>query len=343
MSNEVKVGLLAIVAIAVSYWGYKFIMGKNVLLKSNTYKVYYPKVDRMQVGTQVYINGVPVGSVAEVQLLNDIDRTVEVILDLQPGMTIPKDTKAIIVATGFMGGKAIKLHYETPCSGDDCAEPGDTLEGEFRGLLDSMVGEEAVDDYVNILQNSLQKVIDTLNYALLSDESDSPIANTMRNLDATMANLNSSTARLDRLLQRSSGDIEATLGNVRSITGNLEANNKKIEAILANADSLSSQLVAADLAKTVQEINASITALKGTLERANGAIGGVSELVDGVNAGEGTLGMLLQDEALYQNLSQLSRQADSLITDFQTRPYRYVPLKSRNRVERYDRKDAQGN
>jgi phospholipid/cholesterol/gamma-HCH transport system substrate-binding protein len=341
MSNEVKVGLLAIVAIAVSYWGYKFIMGKNVLLKSNTYKVYYPKVDRMQVGTQVFINGVSVGSVAKVDLLNDVDRTVEVILDLNPGMTIPKDTRAVIVATGFMGGKAVKLMYDTPCSGEDCAEPGDTLEGEFRGLLDSMVGEEAVGDYAAILQKSLQKVIDTLNYALLSEESQSPIANTMRNLDATMANLNSSTAQLDQLMRRSSGNISASLKNVESITGNLEKNNARIAAIIANADSLSSQLVAADLEKTVSEINASIQELKGTLENANKAIAGVSGLVDGINSGEGTLGQLMKDEALYRNLSNLTREADSLVTDFQDRPYRYMPLKSRRRVERYDRQDAQ--
>jgi phospholipid/cholesterol/gamma-HCH transport system substrate-binding protein len=341
MSNEVKVGLLAIVAIAVSYWGYKFIMGKNVLLKSNTYKVYYPKVDRMQVGTQVFINGVPVGSVAKVGLLNDVDRTVEVVLDLEPGMTIPKDTRAVIVATGFMGGRAVKLMYDKPCSGDDCAEPGDTLEGEFRGLLDSMVGEEAVGDYAAILQKSLQKVIDTLNYALLSEESQSPIANTMRNLDATMANLNSSTAQLDQLMRRSSGNISSSLKNVESITGNLEKNNARIAAIIANADSLSSQLVAADLQKTVNEINASIQELKGTLENANQAIVGISGLVDGIKEGEGTLGQLMKDEALYRNLSNLTREADSLVTDFQDRPYRYMPLKSRRRVERYDRQDAQ--
>lgn len=341
MSNEVKVGLLAIVAIAVSYWGYKFIMGKNVLLKSNTYKVYYPKVDRMQVGTQVFINGVPVGSVAKVDLLNDVDRTVEVVLDLIPDMAIPKDTRAVIVATGFMGGKAIKLLYDKPCSGDDCAKPGDTLEGEFRGLLDSMVGEEAVGDYAAILQKSLQKVIDTLNYALLSEESQSPIANTMRNLDATMANLNSSTAQLDQLMRRSSGNIASSLKNVESITGNLEKNNAKIAAIIANADSLSSQLVAADLEKTVNEINASIQELKGTLENANQAIAGISGLVDGIKEGEGTLGQLMKDEDLYRNLSNLTREADSLVTDFQDRPYRYMPLKSRRRVERYDRQDAQ--
>lgn len=341
MSNEVKVGLLAIVAIAVSYWGYKFIMGKNVLLKSNTYKVYYPKVDRMQVGTQVFINGVSVGSVAEVELLNDVDRTVEVILDLNPGLTIPRDTRAIIVSTGFMGGKAVKLMYDKPCSGEDCADPGDTLEGEFRGLLDSMVGEEAVGDYASILQKSLQKVIDTLNYALLSEDSNSPIANTMRNLDATMANLNSSTAQLDQLMRRSSGNISSSLESVESITGNLEKNNAKISDILANADSLSSQLVAADLEKTVREINASIQQLKGTLDKADQAIAGVSGVVKGINAGEGTLGQLVKDEALYRNLSDLTREADSLITDFQDRPYRYMPLKSRRRVERFDRQDAQ--
>jgi phospholipid/cholesterol/gamma-HCH transport system substrate-binding protein len=341
MSNEVKVGLLAIVAIAVSYWGYKFIMGKNVLLKSNTYKVYYPKVDRMQVGTQVFINGVSVGSVAKVDLLNDVDRTVEVVLDLIPDMTIPKDARAVIVSTGFMGGKAIKLMYDKPCSGDDCAEPGDTIEGEFKGLLDSMVGEEAVGDYASILQKSLQKVIDTLNYALLSEESGSPIANTMRNLDATMANLNSSTSQLDRLLRGSSGNIASSLESVESITGNLEKNNAKISAILANADSLSSQLVATDLEKTVREINASIQQLKGTLENADKAIAGVSGVVEGINAGEGTLGQLVKDEALYRNISNLTREADSLITDFQDRPYRYMPLKSRRRVERFDRQDAQ--
>ncbi|MEQ8703740.1 MAG: MlaD family protein [Phaeodactylibacter sp.] len=341
MSNEVKVGLLAIAAIAVSYWGYKFIMGKNVLLKSNTYKVYYPKVDRMQVGTQVFINGVPVGSVAKVALLNDVDRTVEVVLDLIPEMTIPKDTRAVIESTGFMGGKAIKLMYDKPCSGDDCAEPGDTLEGEFKGLLDSMVGEEAVGDYATVLQKSLQRIVDTLNYALLSENSQSPIAKTIRNLDATMANLNSSTAQLDQMLRRSSGNIQASLASVESITGNLERNNARISAIIANADSLSSQLVAADLQKTVNEVNTSIQELRGTLENANKAIAGISGVVDGINAGEGTLGQLVKDEALYRNLSNLTREADSLITDFQDRPYRYMPLKSRRKVERYDRQDLQ--
>ncbi|WP_170254502.1 MlaD family protein [Phaeodactylibacter luteus] len=340
MSNEVKVGILAIVALAVSYWGYKFILGSNVLLKSNTYTVYYPQVDRMQVGTQVFINGVTVGSVADVSLLNDIDRTVKVVLDLNPDMTIPKDTRAVIVSTGFMGGKAVLLEYDKPCSGDDCAQSGDTLEGVYKDLLGSMVGEDAVADYMSIVQKGLNNVLDSLNAALLSEDSGSPVAEAVRNLNQTLANLNSSTGQLDRMLRASSGNIQGSLKNVEAITANLQANNEKISAILSNADSLSSQLVAADLQATIAEVNATIAQLKGTLAKTDSALGNVNGIVESIGAGEGSLGKLIKDEALYQNLNDVSRKADSLITDFQDRPYRYMPLKSRRKVEKYDRQDA---
>ncbi|MCO6488495.1 MAG: MCE family protein [Phaeodactylibacter sp.] len=339
MSNEVKVGILAVVAIALSVWGYKFIRGKNLLLQANTYKVYYPRVDRMQVGTQVFINGVEVGNVASVNLLSDVDRTVEVVLDLKPGMTIPKDTKAVIVSTGFMGGKAIMLEYPRPCSGDDCAKSGDVLEGEFRGLLGSMVGEDNVEQYVGIIKEGLQDVIDTLNRALLEDP-DSPLGKSLKDLESTLANLNSATGQLDGLLRSSSGSIDGTLANLNAITGNLKRNNDKINSILGNADSLSSQLVAADLEQTLREVNGAIAGLKTTMESANSALDGVSDVVGKIKNGEGSLGRLMSDEELYNNISELSQRADSLINDFQDRPYRYMPFKSRSKVKKFDRKDA---
>ncbi len=339
MSNEVKVGILAVVAIALSIWGYKFIRGNNLLLKSNTYKVFYPNVDRMQVGTQAFINGVEVGSVASVRLLEDVDRTVEVVLDLDPDIRIPKNTKAVIVSTGFMGGKAIKLEYPLPCSGDDCAKKGDTLEGEIRGLLGSMIGEDNVQQYVDILKEGLQEVLDTLNAALLEDPN-SPIGRSIKNLDAAMANLNSATGQLDGMLRSSSGSINGTLANLNNITGNLKGNNDKINSILTNADSLSSQLVAANLEQTLREVNVAVEGLKNTLQSANSALDGVSGLVGKIRDGEGSLGKLMKDEELYNNISELSQRADSLISDFQGRPYRYMPFKSRNKVKKFDRLDA---
>ena len=340
MSNEVKIGILAIVAIAISFWGYRFIKGKNVLLKSNTYKVYYDYVDRMQVGTVVFINGVDVGSVADVELMNDANQTIKVILDLKPSINVPKNTVAAIVATGFMGGKAVMLEYDTPCEGDDCAKAGDTLKGEYRNLMSSMVGEAVIDDYVGIVKDGLQDILDTLNYALLDEESDSPLSRSMRNLDSTLANLSSTSTELDVLLRASSGNIKGTLDNIEGITGNLKANNEKINSILSNADSLSNQLVAADLEKTIKEVDQTIAELRKTLGSADQAIGGVSTIVDKINQGEGSLGKLLKDEELYKRINKLSNDADSLVTDIQSRPYRYMPLKSRRKVTKYDKQDA---
>ena len=219
------------VATVLSIWGFKFIMGKNLLVKSNTYKVYYPNVDRMQVGTLVVINGVEVGSVAKVELMNDVNRTVEVTIDLKRGVNIPKSTKAVIISTGFMGGKAVVLEYDKPCNGDDCAQSGDTLQGELRGLVGSMLSGEQLTGYMDILKSGLEEIIDTLNRQVLNNP-DSPLGKSVANLDATMANLKSATGQLDGLLRSSSGSINGTLDNLDAITGNLKNNNsKKLHAI----------------------------------------------------------------------------------------------------------------
>lgn len=343
MSNEVKVGILALMTIAVSFWGYKFILGKNILLKSNVYKVYYPDVNQMQVGTPVAINGVKIGSVTDIQLLNDVDRTVEVILDLDKNIAVPKNTKAIIISTGFMGGKAVLLSYSKPCSGEDCAQSGDTLEGELRGLVASMLGEEQLEGYMDVIREGLTAILDTLSKQLGGEGGDSPLAKSMEDVRATLANLNSATGQLDALMAGSSGSIKSSLAHLSSITGNLRDNNDNISSILGNTDSLSRQLLAADIEATVKEIQTAISQLKTTLSSANTALSGMTTAVDKINQGEGSLGKLIQDDELYEQLNALSQQFDSLASDIQDRPYRYIPLKGRKKVKKYDRLDEKEN
>ena len=339
MSNEIKIAILAIVAIALSFWGYKFIKGKNLLKQSNYYKVYYDDVDGLKPGTLVRINGVDVGNVAAIELLPDEVDKVLVLIDLESGTEIPKDTRAVLVSVGFMGGKAINLEYDTPCSGSSCAESGATLTGVSRGLLGSMVGKEDMENYVEIVKEGLTEVLDTLNTMILDEDSDSPIARSMRDLSNTMANLNSSTGQLDNMLRRSSGDIEGTLSNINELTGTLESQKARIENILANADTLTSQLAQADIQQTLAEVDSAIKGLQSTLQTADQALAGISSVVNQLNNGSGTLGRLIQDDRLYNNLNQMTTQADSLFDDFQDRPYRYMPFKSRNKVQKYDRKD----
>lgn len=341
ISKEIKIGLLALVAVALSIWGYKFIMGKNLLVKSNMYQVIYPTVDGLRVGTSVRINGVSVGSVGNIELMPaDLEKKVRVLLDLDRDIQIPKDTRAVIMTTSFMGDKAIDLEYATPCSGEDCAKSGAYLKGETRGLLGSMLGQEDARAYMDILKTGLQDIIDSLNAQLLSDSSNSPIAKSVRDLQRTMANLSSATSRVDGLLAKSSGAISGTLSDFNKLSSTLAGKKDKIGSTIDDAASTMKQLSEADIAKTIGELNGAIANLKTTIASADKALTGVSGLVNDVNTGKGSLGKLMKDEELYNNLNTLGIRADSLFTDIQDRPYRYIPFKSRSKVKRMDKQDA---
>jgi phospholipid/cholesterol/gamma-HCH transport system substrate-binding protein len=340
ISNEVKIGLLGIVALALSFWGYKFIMGKNLLVKSNVYKVLYATTEGMQTGTQVRIHGVEVGNVASIELLPDAEKKVLVTLELQRGVNIPKNTKAVIVSTGFMGGKAVNLMYDNPCEGDGCAKSGDFIAGETYGLLTSMVGEDNLRAYVDIIEEGLKEVFDVINEELLKDETKSPLAATIKELQRTLVNLTSATAQLDVLLKKSSGNIDGTLANLNSVTGELNAKKGEIAGIVDNANAITAQLKEADLKKTILEVQAAVADLQKTLKTADKALGGMSTTVESLNSGQGSIGKLLKDDKLYDDIKRLSSSADSLLSDFQDRPYRYMPLKSRRKVKKYDKQDG---
>lgn len=341
MSNEVKIGLLAIVAIGLSFWGFKFIMGKNALSASNLYYVEYTDVEGLQKATPVRLSGLQVGIVSDLYLKpEDPNRRVTVVLDLNKDMQIPKNTKAIIISTSVMGGKAIDLEYSYPCSGTDCAKSGDYLQGETRGLLASMLSEDQAKSYVDIFKNGMNEIIDTINNEFLDENSNSPIALSLRDLRYTMGNLRTTSSQLDVVIQRSSRDIEGTLKNLNSVTGTLQANNDKIKNIIYSADNFASDLAEADLQNTISKVKVTIDSLQVTLGSANGAIKGVSSAINRINMGEGTLGKLMQDDSIYVQLRSLTYNLDSLSTDIKERPYRYIPLKSRLKVKRFDRLDA---
>ena len=339
MSREIRVALLAIVAFGLTYWGYNFIIGKNLFKESNYYLVEYENVGGLKISTPVRINGVQIGRVAKIE--NQMDKqNVLVRLDLNPGIQIPKQTRANILNETFMGQQAVELVYKTPCSSAaDCAKSGDYIYGDNLSVLASTVSREELGLYLDELKMTVISIFDTLNNHMLSEDSNGPLANSIRDIEATMSNLKSATGQLNSLMYQSKDDLIGSLDNVEKITANLEDNNEKIGNILANTDAFTQQLSEVEIKEMVDRLSASVNALNATLDKADKTFAGVNQLVKGLENGEGTLGMLLQDPDLYYELTQLSAKTDSLMYDLQNRPYRYLPLKRRKQIKRYDAKD----
>lgn len=339
MSNEVKIAILAIVAVALGFWGYKFILGKNILVKSNTYYVEYPDVDGLQKGTTVSLNGVKVGSVETVELLMDKVEKVKVTIDLNKDIKLPKNTVVVLKPAGFMGGKVVELQYDSPCS-DNCAESGSYLEGKLLGMVAAMLGEDGFDTYMKQFNDGLGDILDKLKYEVLDEESDSPLAKSIRDLQGTLSNLNSSTYQLDVMVKRSSGKIDGTIENLYGVTATFSKKSEDIAGIIDNAGTVTKKLAAVDIEETMNEVNASIANLKSTLNQAEASMSNINGLMNKINKGEGSLGKLISDDALYEELTNMSYSLDSLAIDFQEKPYRYIPFKSRKKVMKFDRKDA---
>ena len=339
MRNEVKIGILALVAILLAFWGFKFIQGSNLFSSSQVFYVEYSDVAGLTVGTPVQISGVSVGSVKNIQL-DQQKKLVIVTLEVKKNVNVPQETRAYITTVSLLGEKAVVLEYDRPCFGEeDCAENETYLKGASKGILASFLGTDPDADPAEGLKSQIGEAVDSLQWTLFSEDSDNPIARASRDLATTMENLRGTSNRLDQILAANSRDINQTFDNLASLSRTLNENEQAIANILQNADSLTENLSGLELEESVAEFNKTITSLRGTLDEANQAIGGVSAVMQDVQNGRGTLGKLLTSDDIYNQLNDATLSADTLFSDLQERPYRYVPFKSRRRVLKYDRRD----
>lgn len=346
MSNETKIGLLTVVAIALSVWGFKFIQGKNLLTSSNFYYIEYDHIDGLATSSPVSINGYPVGIVSNLTLQTDKQNSILVELDINNGVNIPKNAVAKIVSIGLLGGKGIVLEFPNPCQGTDCAPSGSLIKGRVAGMFESMIGKELdVNTYVEDFKGTAKSLVDSL----LSP--DKQIGKSLGDLEVILNNLKRTTFKLDKLMDNSSGQLSGILSNANSISNNLKNSNAEINNIIKNASDFTNQLKTTDLNTTLTKANGAIdeatNAISGlkstvssastTMENADAALNEMKALITKLNSSDGTLGKLIEDDGLYIELNKTLQSIDKLANDLKDHPYRYVPLKSKRKVEKYDK------
>jgi len=329
MSREIRIGLLAVVAIGALIWGYKFLLGNNILKRSDTYFVEYGNVDQLKVSDAVSINGFQIGTVQDIYLKPEDLQTVVVILNIKGNIKLPKNTIAELYSTSVMGGRAINLEYEGVCE-SDCLPSGSQLQGREFGLLGSLVKPGELDSYVATVQEGIGGVMDSLN-AHLSEDASNEIGKTFHQLQQTITNLNQTTSQINHLFSQSSSKLVDILENLASVTTNIQSNNQEIAGLLKNTNTITNQLASAQLDTTILRTNRTlgstgdaIGSLKETLDKADQTFAQLTQLLTQINKGEGTLGGLAKDQALYDNLTSLSENIDFLLQDVRLNPKRYI-------------------
>lgn len=327
--NEVKIALLAIAALALGFWGFKFLKGQNVLTTAKTFYVKYDNVDQLRPSSPVFIKGFQVGMVKDMYIDKTDDKTIITVLSIEGKVDIPKNAIASIIGLSLMGGKAVEIVIPQPCDGD-CAESGDFLIGGSKSLIQSLLGDpEGFDVYTDRLKRGLSINIDSLAKA-----NPNGMASALNALDHSMLNIEVMTQRLNQMLAANDASIRAITGNFAAISGTIKANDKNISETIANLSALSEQLKNAGLDQTTKKaasaldsVTLSLKSLRGTLAATTGTINRVDTLTQNLLRGKGLAGKTLTDEELYNNLVSTSRHLELLLQDLRLHPERYNTVK----------------
>lgn len=327
MSREIKVGLLFIVASIILWFGYNYLKGRNTFSNDQVFYSIYKDVNLLVPGNQVLLNGLGIGLVEGVELQNDGSGLIRVDFTVKSGIKVPNGSSAEIFDVDFLGGKAVKLNF--PKTFDGFHESGDEMKSSMDAGIFAMVESELLplkDDLTGTI-----KKVDTLLSNLNSILGTGELQSTLSSVNKTMGNLEKSTVGLDGIIADKNAQLTRILDDVEVLTNGLASNQDKINSMVESANSFAGQLNEIDLKALTEE-------LESTLNTANKSLADVQEIMAQIKSGEGNIGALLYDEAMYDNLEKASANLDKLLLDLKENPSRYVTFALINRAEKEKKK-----
>jgi len=301
--NELKIGILVAVTIAVFILGFNFLRGRNIFSSDQEYFAYYNNVQGLQESAAIQLNGFKVGKVSEIVL--QPDQRIKVTLQMDKDVKIPVGSTAQLASNDFISGtKVISLLFSD--RKDFMKEGSQIAAKESSGILDNL-GEQ-VSPLVGVLQHtvvSLDTLLNTVNN-IINDDARRHLNSSFASLEVGLNELSALSAKLNA----QSGNLAGIIGNANSITGNLANSNSSITTTLSNLENFSTSLNNAPVQQTLDELQKAASGLQG--------------IVSQINENKGSLGMLLNDKRLYNNLSTTLGTLDTVLTDLKAHPAKYI-------------------
>ena len=283
-SKEVKIGLAFVCALAFLIWGINFLKGVNLFTPSNHYYLKYERIDGLVISNGVFIKGYKVGQVRDIKY--DFTKKESFVIDIlmNQDIKLPKGTIAYLFDESMLGGKGINLVFTEE---NQYHTSGDTLVTDTeKGLMASMA------NIVPTIQSTIQHA-DSLIVSMNTLVNSAEIQRSLNNFESITTELNKTSRGLNKIIDKQFPNI---INNVNSICTDLK--------------SVTSQLSSIQYQDIIQSLDSTLS--------------NVEELTERLNSPNSSLGLLLKDQSLYNNVNTTINSANSLLLDLQNDPRKYL-------------------
>ena len=286
-TKEIKIALASILGIVVLFFGLQFLKGLSVFSSDNTMYVAFTDATGLAVSSPVYANGYRVGVVKALDYDYDPHGKIVAEIGLNKQMRVPAGSRAEL-ASDLLGN--IKINLVLSDDPLNMIAVGDTISGGMEQGIMSKVG-----DMLPVILDIAPK-LDSIMISLNQLLADPALRNTLHNVEGMTGNLNATSQELTLLSASLNREVPTTLN--------------KVNGVLDNTHQLTHNLTQLD----IESMNAKV----------NQTLANVEQMTQSLNSNEGTLGLLMRDKSLYNNLNATAASADSLLTDLKAHPKRYV-------------------
>ena len=319
MKKEVKIGIIVLLAIGVFIYGFNFLRGHNLFNPQRKLFAVYPKIDGLLEANPLLLNGFKVGQVNKIELREkDGKYDVLVTFFISSDVDIPTNSAAKIVSSDLLGSKAVELVFSKRT---DYVKDGDYLVGESEDDIKTSVNKQIAplqkkaEQLISSIDSVMQVVTQVMNANVRQN-----LITSFESIKNTIITLEHTTYKVDTLLSKEQYAIADIIQKVSSITTNIEKNNEKLSNVINNFSNISDSLAKANVKKTIEETNK--------------ALSDANLILAQINSGQGTMGKLIKNDSLYNNLNKSSEDLDKLLKDLRINPERYMHISVFGRKDR---------
>lgn len=294
LTREIKTAILVISSILLFIWGYSFLKGRDLLSNNKKIYVQFDNVEGLVKSASVTLNGLVVGKIADISI-NQTTGKLLVELQLSTDFPLSKSSIATIYEPGFIAGKQIAIYPNY--SDKRIAVDNDTLVGTVKlGLTESLSKKwTPIQEKIEKLMLNADDLITGLNN-VLDKRGQADLKTSLSELSQTIEQFHKSSISLNTILDDNKGQINGVVSNINKVSSDFSK--------------ISDSLNKADLGKTIKELQKTLAT--------------VDKLMADLQAGKGTMGKMLTDDAVYTNLAKTSRELELLLQDVRLNPTRYI-------------------